>query len=153
MNSYKLRFWITFYWVDVAAKLSLSIYDLVLLDVCHFGHHHPLTLFCQIIVILLYYHVHRDPCAYVLDPCIRKFSKGCNSGWLWKTFSIGRGKDSVAGYTGCPTSILPFSKAYSSKTKAGRSKISTVLGVSWGAISYEKNIFSDIIGFNQRTEW
>ena len=33
-------------------------------------------------------------------------------------------------YTGCPTSILPFSKAYFTKTKAVRSKIPTVLGVS-----------------------
>ena len=32
--------------------------------------------------------------------------------------------------TGCPTSILPFSKAYFTKTKAVRSKIPTVLGVS-----------------------
>ena len=44
-------------------------------------------------------------------------------------------------FTGCPTSILSFSKAYFSKTKARRSKIPTVLGVSWSAISYEEKLF------------
>ena len=44
-------------------------------------------------------------------------------------------------HTGCPTSILPFSKAYFTKTKAVRWKIPTVLGVSWSAISYEKKNF------------
>ena len=45
--------------------------------------------------------------------------------------------------TGCPTYFLPFSKAYILELEVSRSKIPTVLGVSWGDISYEKKkIFS-----------
>ena len=45
------------------AKLSTSIYDLVLLYVCHF--HHQAT-FWQFID-------YRDTRAFILDPCIQEF--------------------------------------------------------------------------------
>ena len=37
----------------LSMKLSMSIYDLVLIYVCHFHHHHPLT-FPQILLISSY---------------------------------------------------------------------------------------------------
>ena len=46
-------------------KLSTSIYDLVLIYVCHF-HHHFLLQWC----LVKYYH-YRDTRAYILDPCIQ----------------------------------------------------------------------------------
>ena len=45
--------------------LSTSIYNLVLLYVCHFHHHHP--TFWQFID-------YRDTHAFILDPCIQEFS-------------------------------------------------------------------------------
>ena len=45
-------------------KLSTSIYDLVLLHVCHFLHHLP--TFWQ-------FTDYRDTRAYILDPCIQEF--------------------------------------------------------------------------------
>ena len=58
----------------IFTKLSTSIYDLVLIYVCHFHHHHhhhhtfwKIMLFCQIMD-------YRDTRAYILDPCIQEFS-------------------------------------------------------------------------------
>ena len=56
---------------QINKNLSTSIYDLVLIYVCHF-HHHPhhtfwkFMLFCQIMD-------YRDTRAYILDPCIQEF--------------------------------------------------------------------------------
>ena len=55
----------TFAIIEESQKLSTSIYDLVLLHVCHFHHHHHPT-FWQFID-------YRDTRAFILDPCIQEF--------------------------------------------------------------------------------
>ena len=48
-------------------QLSTSIYDLVLIYVCHFHHHFLLQL------PLLKFDYYRDTRALILDPCIQGF--------------------------------------------------------------------------------
>ena len=65
-NQFNL-YWI-FFDFFVALKLSMSIYDLVLLNLCHFHHHQPL-------IVTQITQRSRYLCFYLGSPSIQEFSK------------------------------------------------------------------------------
>ena len=91
----KSRFWI--FWIGTSVtnsqhlkidlqwnwKLSTSIYDLMLIYVCHFHHHFLLLLLLLLQWSLVKFDHYRDTHAAILDPCIQGIFL-INKGQKWK---------------------------------------------------------------------